>query len=102
MTGLDGLLPGEHLAAALSGCEIEPPTWPLSVTMYRVLQDWNETQARCGQPTIEAPALLAELLEVSLLQEGWSLSDLQDGSVRAFVASGLDMAVAALSTEADL
>lgn len=93
MTGPDGPLRADALAHILSGIEITPPRWPASVYLYQALQHWNRTQEACGQPIIAGPALLAEFLEVTLLQEGWCLSDWHDGHVLVFAASDFEAAV---------
>jgi len=80
----------ERLARALSGVEILPPALPVSCCLFQALRDWNATRDYQGQPPVENVATLAEILAVSLDQEGWCLSDLSAGHVRAFAFCDFD------------
>lgn len=90
MIDLDGpTLVEVDLYGALDGAQICMPQTLPSQSLYRALHSWNVTQAQFGQPTIPNIGLLAEVLALSLDQEGWNLSDLADGSVLAFAVSDL-------------
>lgn len=74
----------------LNGIEISPPALPVSASLYQALASWNEKQVLSGKPIVDDAPELAVLLETWLTNEGWCLSDLQDGSIRAYVCRGLE------------